>query len=75
MDDEFIDDIRDALRPRRIICYPPMDHSLINSFRRCICCRGGLLEYVNVHVEYASIAQKNAGETIIHSTKHDVMIL
>ena len=39
MDDEFIDDILDALRPMRIICPPPMDHSLINSCRRCICCR------------------------------------
>ena len=31
--------------------------------------------YAIVHVEYASIAQKNAVKKIIHSTKHDVNIL
>ena len=28
-----------------------------------------------VHVEFASIAQRNANARILHSTKHDVMIL
>ena len=62
------------------LCLPMMNiHSIINMLRDHSDIAYVAEELLNifmnaiVHVEFASIAQRNVGTMIVHSTKHDVL--